>query len=179
MLLAQLSFPISYPSFHDFLVANVPNADGICTADTGYLVIEKNPFVQADIDAVNTYYNGLTQSGEATKMAPTTLQIVNNAITQAGAFGVNLTVQYASSNVLQGITQAGKTQLIADYLKDVAYYLHNGSLYAAIDAFNSMLAMDSDTKASVAPYVTDALIYTYMNKVQTYLQIPLTVNPES
>lgn len=179
MELAALSFPIDFDSFHDFLVANVPNADGLCSSETGYIVIEKVTFVQTDIDAVNGYYNSLTQAGELTKSQPTLQERIGNSISLAAVFGNSLIVEYASSNVLQGITQAGKTQIVADYLRDLAYYLGNGSLYAAIAKMMDMIADTSDTKTSVSPYVTNDLLYTYLNKIQTYLEITLTPNPDA
>lgn len=177
MLLAQLSFPIDYTSFHTFLVASVPNADGLCTADTGYLVIEKNPFTSTDITNVNAYYNSLTQAGEAAKLNPSTQQIVMGSIESAMSFGQQLTVQYAAQNVLAGITQAGKTQVVADYLQNVSYYMNAGSLYAAIDEMNTLIADTSDDKTAVSPYVTNNILYSYMNQIQTYLEIALTPNP--
>lgn len=59
MILAPLSFPIDFNAFNNFLVANVPDANGVVTCDAGYNIIEIVPFTQADIDAVNAYYNNL------------------------------------------------------------------------------------------------------------------------
>lgn len=177
MILTALSFPINIQNFHDFLVANVPHADGLVTTDYGYEVIEKTPFNGTDISTVQTHYDSLTSQGEAAKSQPTALQSVSALITGAGNFGMSLTVMYASSNVLQGITQAGKTQEVADYLKNVAYYLHNGSLYAAIAEMNNMINDTSDNKAALSPYVTNTILYQYLNKIQTYLGLPLTVDP--
>lgn len=57
----------------------------------------------------------------------------------------NIMVQYVAQNVLAGITQAGKTQLIADTLKDVQRYGQSGSLYAAITALQTIhLTPDMD-----------------------------------
>lgn len=184
MFLLDLGFPIDFQSFHEYLVSNVPHADGLCTAhsdagELGYMVIEKTTFDETDIANVTSYYNSLTQSGEATKMQPTLAERINESISEAAAFGVKLSTEYATSNVLQGITIAGHTQMVADYLKDLAYYLHNGSLYAAIAEMNTMIADTSDAKAALTPYVTNNLLYLYLNKIQTYLQIALTPNPGS
>lgn len=182
MFLTALSFPIDYQAFHDFLVANVPNADGLCDAHSddgtlGYLVIEKNPLTETEQTAVQTYYNGLTQAGELAKSQPSLAQRIQASISLAAAYGSNLSVEYATSNVLQGITQAGKTQIVADYLRNLAYYLSNGSLYAAIAEINLLIADTTDAKTAVAPYVTNSILYIYLNKIQTYLQIPLTPIP--
>lgn len=179
MILAQLTFPIDYESFHDYLVANVTNADGLCSCDVGYNIIEKNPFTQADMDSVNSYYNSLTQSGEIAKMNPTTQQIVQKSILSAQTFGNNLLLQFAADNVLAGITQANKTIVVSDYLEDLYNYISAGSLYASIQKVNELIADTSDNKANCSPFITNAVLYTYMNKIQTYLGVPLTANPGS
>lgn len=54
---------------------------------------------------------------------------------QRAILGFNdMMIKYVASNVILGITQQGKTQLIADTLKDVQRYGQSGSLYAAISA---------------------------------------------
>lgn len=179
MQLAQLSFPIDWQAFHDFLVANVTNADGICSNDTGYTVIEKNPFTDADISTVTAYYSSLTQAGEAAKMSPTTQQIVQASILNAQTFGNSLLLQYAAQNVLAGITQAGQTIPVSDYLENLYNYLSAGSLYAGIQEINELIADTSDAKAALSPFLTNDVMYTYLNKIQTYLGIPLTPNPGS
>jgi hypothetical protein len=179
MLLAQLNFPIDYDSFHQYLVANVPNADGLCSCDTGYNVIEKNPFTSTDITNVNTYYNSLTQAGEAAKMSPTTQQIIQNSILSAQTFGNNLLLEYAAQNVLAGITQAGQTIPVSDYLANLYNYLSAGSLYASIQEINNLIADTSSTKTNLSPFLTNDIMYTYMNKIQAYLGITQTPNPGS
>lgn len=179
MILAQLNFPIDYQSFHDYLVANVPNADGICSCDTGYNVIEKIPFTPTDETNINTYYNSLTQAGEVAKMSPTTQQIVQASIQNAQTFGNNLLLEFAADNVLAGITQAGKTIPVSDYLENAYNYLSAGSLYAGIQEINTLIADTSDDKTNCAPFITNDVLYNYMNKIQTYLGIPLTSNPGS
>jgi hypothetical protein len=110
---------------------------------------------------------------------PTASQIVTNSIAAASQFGQQLIVQYAAGNVLSGITQAGKTIPVATYMQTVAYYLNSGSLYAAITEINTMIADTSSTKTSLSPFVTNNILYTYLNKIQTYLGLPLTPNPGS
>lgn len=109
----------------------------------------------------------------------TLLTKVSNSIGSASDFGATLATTYAASNVLIGITQAGKTQVVADYLKDLSYYLHSGSLYAAIAEMMRIIADTSDDKTAVSPYVTNALVYQYMNKLQAYLCLPITPDPGS
>src|ERR1700744_2478724 len=80
-----------------------------------------DPSVIAEKLAIYTYKNP----------TPTVKDIVSNAITNAATFGYELTVQFATENVIAGITPAGKTQAVADYVLNLNYYLKTGSLYAA------------------------------------------------
>jgi hypothetical protein len=60
--------------------------------------------------------------------------MVQNAI-----LGFNqIMVQYVAQNIMLGITQAGKTELIADALQTVQRYGQSGSLYAAITALEAV-----------------------------------------
>ena len=104
-------------------------------------------------------------------------QSIQLAIQAAISFGNNLVVQYAAANVLSGITQSGQTIAVATYLQPLAYLLNAGSLYAAISTINTMIADTSSNKANLAPFVTNNILYTYLNIIQSYLGIPLTVNP--
>lgn len=178
MILTQLSFPIDYKSLHAFLVANVPSADGVCSCDEGYNVIEKNPFTQDDIDAVSAYFSALTQSGETTKMTPTTKELIQNSIAVAQAFGNELILQYGAENVLLGISyHPAQSIALSDYLGSLLNLLSSGSLYGAIDQINMYIADVSSEKSNLSPYVTDVVLYKYMNQIQAWLEIPLTPKP--
>lgn len=77
---------------------------------------------------------------------------------QKAIMGFNtIMVQFAASNVIGGITQAGKTQLIADALEDVQRYGQSGSLYAAISALQSV-SLTSEMKPFLDPSVIASLI---------------------
>lgn len=67
------------------------------------------------------------------------LQALYQSKIQNAIDGFNtLMLQYVASNVIGGITQAGKTELIADALQDVQRYGQSGSLYAAITALKAV-----------------------------------------
>lgn len=110
---------------------------------------------------------------------PTTIQLVTGSIASAADFGNQLIFQFAAQNVLLGITQAGKTIPVALYLQTLGYYLRSGSLYAAITEMGNLIADTSDDKAALSPYITNNVLYSYLNEIQTYLNIPLTQNPGS
>ena len=99
--------------------------------------------------------------------------IVQSAIT----FGNAIIVQFATQNVMAGITQANKTQAMLDYSSNLLTCLSSGSLYAAIAEINVMIADTSTDKANLSPFITNDILYAYMNQIQGYLKLPLTPNP--
>lgn len=180
MILAQLSFPIDYASFHAYLTANVPNADGLCSCDEGYNVIEKNPFTEDDQAAINAYYSALTQAGEAVKLTPSLQQRIQNSIALAMDFGNDLILQFGAENVLLGISaQPAQSIALSNYLSSLLNLLSSGSLYGAIDQINIYIADTSDDKANLSPYVTNTILYKYLNIIQAWLNISQTPNPEA
>ena len=100
-------------------------------------------------------------------------QLVQNAIT----FGQALIVQFATQNVMAGITQAGKTQAVLTYSSDLYTYLTTGSLYVALSEIETMIADTSDEKVALAPFISNAILYGYLNQIQLYLGVPVTPNP--
>lgn len=100
-------------------------------------------------------------------------------VAAATSFGQKLVVQYAAQNVAAGITQVGKTLALITYMSTLSVCLNTGSLYEAINQINIMIADTSDTKANLSPFVTNDILYTYLNLIQTYLSVPLTPNPGS
>jgi hypothetical protein len=109
--------------------------------------------------------------------AMSSVQIVSNSISQAMQFGQGLIIQFAAQNVLSGITQSGQTIAVATYLQPLGYLLNSGSLYGAITVINSLIADTSTTKTNLAPFVTNNILYNYLNQIQTWLGLPLTINP--
>lgn len=73
-------------------------------------------------------------------------------------------LEYIAQNVLSGITQAGKTQLIADTLATVQRYGQSGSLYAAIAALKAIqLTPDMD------PFLNATVVNTLITQAQDVL----------
>jgi hypothetical protein len=77
------------------------------------------------------------------------VQIAQNAINQ----WKSLVITVAAENIAMGITQTGKTKLIADTLAPVAMYGNAGSLWEAYNALN-----DIKITPEMAPYITQARI---------------------
>ena len=78
-----------------------------------------------------------------------------------------------------GITQAGQTLPVMNYMAQLTLCLSTGSLYEALTQIGTMIADTSSTKTSLSPFVTNDILYTYLNLIQTYLGLTLTLNPGS
>lgn len=102
--------------------------------------------------------------------APTIQDIVKQKILDAQIFGNKLIEDFTAENVLMGITQAGKTVAVTNYLHKLTHYIMTGSLYAAIDEMNIIIA--DENKGDLSPFVTNERIAGYKNKVQKFLGLP-------
>lgn len=170
MLLQWKNFTIDLVSFNDFIKNNIPKSDGIIADSSGFTIIEKIPFDQTDIDVIQTYYDSLTEEGEIAKITPRlTNELINKKIREATDFGINLIRQYVIENIQMGITQAGKTRIVADYLRRLQRYIESGSLYAALEELNALINAPIDSE--LAPYVTVDRLTTYKQKIQAFLEI--------
>ena len=93
--------------------------------------------------------------------------IVGNIVESAAAFGTSLISEFAVDNILGGITSAGMTIPVALYLHRLDHYLRTGSLYAAMDEIDTMIA-DTE-KEHLSPFLTDTKLSAYRVKISTYL----------
>lgn len=109
----------------------------------------------------------------------TTTQIYTAVVESAMDFGQQLMVQFAVANIRAGITQAGQTQSVMNYTTNLAQCLNTGSLYAAIADIETMIADTSSTKTGLSPFITNNILYSYLNQIQSYLNIAPTANPGS
>lgn len=159
MILAAQPFTIDFDSFDDFLRANVPNADGLVTNDAGIEVIEKVAFEQADIDAVNGYYNALTEQGEIAKTTPTTQQVITQKILARIEWGQTLMASFGAQNILAGYTTTQVTQ-IAQQLAPLQALVLSGSLETAIAFMNSLTPNALITQQTITSFV--AQIHDYL-----------------
>jgi hypothetical protein len=98
---------------------------------------------------------------------PTMEEIVGKKIVDAQTFGQALLKEFATENVLMGITEAGKTIQVTDYLHKLSHYIMTGSLYAALTEIDVII---SDTnKSDLDPFVTNDRMNIYKEKIQRYL----------
>lgn len=167
--LAWLSFKVDVDKINTYLKSILSsNYDGIVCNETSINLMFLNQYSEDDSTKAVTYWNSLT----STSFNPTLTDIATAKINDAIGFGNEMIVQASVENVLLGITQAGKTKDVSDYLSNMQQYLRAGSLYAAIDEINSL--MSQDIPSSISPFITLARLTSYKNKIQTYLEIPLT-----
>lgn len=82
-------------------------------------------------------------------------------------FGNELIIGFAAENVSMGITQAGKTKAVADYLVNVTRYAQTGSLYEVINEINRL--SDAGLPSELAPFITQTRLDAFKQKIVNYL----------
>lgn len=140
------------------------NYDGLnCTPDLN--VMFKEEIQSNDYDAVIFYWDSLT----STSFNLTLNEIVFSKIVDARDFGNKIMVDAAVENVLLGITQAGKTGIVSDYLHKFTHYLSTGSLYQCLVEIERLKA--DAGRPDISPFVTNDRLDVYGTKIRTYLGI--------
>lgn len=81
-------------------------------------------------------------------------------VQQAQIVWTLMVAEFAAENIAMGITQAGKTGLIADALYQVAVYGSQGSLWQAYAALSAV-----QVTPDMAPFLTDDRIQFMKNKM--------------
>jgi hypothetical protein len=87
----------------------------------------------------------------------------------ASSLGRQLINSFIQENVELGITQAGKTKAVRQAMAEVTSCLMTGSLYDAIDELRIIPAEYKDLV-----FITDARILSYINKIETHLELTLS-----
>ena len=70
---------------------------------------------------------------------------------------------------MAGISAAVKTRAVSDYLRNLGVYLKEGSLYAAIEEIDALIA--AGIPSSVEPFVTSEKLTVTKDKIKSYLGI--------
>lgn len=123
-------------------------------------IIDQDPQV-----FVNVGYDYDGKDIKPPKAPPVDPQIKYQIIIQKAILGFNnIMIQYVASNVLLGITQQGKTQLIADTLADAQRYGQSGSLYAAIKALQEI-----ELTPEMDPFLNQKVIDSLIKQAQDVL----------
>lgn len=82
-------------------------------------------------------------------------------------FGNDLIIAFAAENVSMGITQAGKTKAVADYLVDVTRYAQTGALYEVINEVDRLST--AGLPPELAPFITQTRLDAFKQKILDYL----------
>lgn len=97
--------------------------------------------------------------------------VLARIIDNAKKFGIQVIQQFTIENVAMGITQAGKTRALSLYCKDIMTFLQSGSLYAAIEEIDDMIADESQEKTDLNPFITNDRLNGYKTLIANYLGI--------
>lgn len=114
------------------------------------------PQEKTELDSIINSHSSLNDKEKA-------ILIVKNAVD----FGQELIIEFAGENVALGITQAGKTKQVADYLSDVTRYVQTGSLYEVISEIDRLISNGLST--DLEPYITLDRLNTFKQKIVDYL----------
>jgi len=98
---------------------------------------------------------------------------VKGIIEAAKAFGDNLMNDFITDNVMLGITQDGMTNHVRKTMSEVISACATGSLRDAIAEAKAIPEEAKDIK-----YITDARLLSFVNKIETYLEVPLSTDLE-
>jgi hypothetical protein len=164
-----------YALIQNGIVVNTVNAQSTDTQDPTYIWVDITTI--SPQPGIGWNYNGTVFTAPTGSPPLTEQQIVEAEIAAASIFGENLITQFAAQNAIAGITTAGATLAVLSYTADLSQCLYTGSLTAAITIMQGMLTDTSSAKTACSPFITNDIIYSYLNQVQTYLGIPLTPNP--
>lgn len=122
-----------------------------------------------ELDSHKVTHQAIYDTWASNHYATPTAVIISKAIDRARVFGKSLTERFSVENVAMGITQAGKTRSLVLYCQSLLLLLETGSLYAAIDELNVLLADTSQAKADLSPFITNDRLNAAKNEILAYL----------
>jgi hypothetical protein len=96
-------------------------------------------------------------------------QAIRQAVANAINKGQQLIAEFATENVMLGITQDNMTAQVLDNMGPVMTAMQSGSLYLAIDRIRAIPLESKDSK-----YITDVRLLQYVNRLEAYLGLPLS-----
>ena len=80
----------------------------------------------------------------------------------------NLMNDFISENIAMGITQAGKTKVVGEALKDLDFWLSCGSLYVVLAEIETL---KQNLDPAWVPFITATRMTNFANKIKDYLHI--------
>lgn len=98
---------------------------------------------------------------------PNYTEIGKDRVRAAISYGLTLMIDFAGENVGMGITQAGKTKDVSDYLIDVTRYLQTGSMYEVMNEIDRLIL--AGIPVELSPFVTEARMNAFKAKIVAFL----------
>jgi len=83
--------------------------------------------------------------------------------------GQMLIRKFIEENIMLGITEAGKTKVVRQAMREVTDCLNTGALFDAIDELRSIPAELKD-----GVFISDARILSYINEIEEFSGLPLS-----
>lgn len=165
--LSWKAFNVNLPRVHrHFKSICSSDYDGLVASSSGLIAILKN-YNADDYALITQYWLELSEQAAATPDSYEITALYKAKIAEAMKFGHDLVIEFAAENILLGITQAGKTKAVADYLEDILRYVQSGSLYEVLHEIDRL--MHEGLPAELAPFVTEARLLAFKNKILAYL----------
>ncbi len=90
-----------------------------------------------------------------------------NLVQSAMEFGRSLMIDFAAENVRMGITQAGKTKAVLNYMISVKEAIDTGSLYTAMDEVDALIL--ATVPQDLDPFITEARLLAFKQKILDWL----------
>jgi hypothetical protein len=144
--------------------------DGLVASNSFFLVCSKNPISPENVTAIETWWQNAVEAD----FQPTTQELISASISAASSFGNKLATDFVVENVQMGITQAGKSGAMIDYLHELVHCILSGSLHQAVSVIDGYIADSSPEKEYLQPFVSNERLIVYKHKIQDYLGVPHT-----
>jgi len=144
----------NYPNYWVWKIENASQEDTIPNGATRMSLNELMQYKKDKRSDINSWITSqVSFSTLADKKVKKAIQSVNNVVSK-----------YCAENIVAGITQAGKTKLIADTLKDVFYYAQTGSLYECLNALDAI-----EITPETSPFLTETIRSDLKNKINNLI----------
>lgn len=140
----------SYPSYWIWKIESCAQNASIPNGCLRMSLIELQQYKQDNKIIYNNWISSKTESSV----------IIDKKVKKAINSANNIINKFCAENILLGITQYGKTKIIADALKDVFYYAQTGSLYECLTAMDAITITEE-----MAPFLTNERRIELKNKI--------------
>lgn len=160
--LQKKSFFVEIPTLHENLKSSsLQNKfNGIVKEEENVSLLFFEELDQQETDLVDSIFSS-HESNIFTKRY--TERLIKGAVKR----GNEIFTEFAAENVAMGITQAGKTKAVADYLANVDRYMRSGSLY---EVLNELTKLENEGFPSeLAPFITSERIGRVRDMILSYL----------